>query len=63
MSIDEGMSTLSSEYHVLSEPGASSHTDCDWGFDFDAFDAFYGEDALETLDIAMETGTELVFRH
>jgi hypothetical protein len=58
MSIDEGMSTLSSEYHVLSEPGASSHTNCDWGFDFDAFDAFYGEDAPETLDIAMETGTE-----
>ena len=58
MSIDEGMSTLSSEDHVLSELGASSHTNCDWGFDFDAFDAFYGEDALETLDIAMETGTE-----
>jgi hypothetical protein len=58
MPIDEGMSTLSSEYHVLSEPDASSHMNCDWGFDFDAFDAFYGEDALETPDIATETGTE-----
>jgi hypothetical protein len=58
MPIDEGMSTLSSEYHVLSEPDASSHMNCDWGFDFDAFDSFHGEDALETPDIATETGTE-----
>jgi hypothetical protein len=42
----------------LSKPDTSSHMKCDWGFDFDAFDAFYGKDAFEIPDIAMETGTE-----